>query len=93
MLAVSGQLDDKMGGPTFNLGDAGIKRRTVYAKISRHDLNAVLRLFDFPDANITSEKRTETTVPLQQLFVFNSPFVVESAKAAGRPRAEGRPGG
>ena len=81
MLAVSGQLDAKMGGPTFNLGDTGVKRRTVYAKISRHDLNATLRLFDFPDANITSERRTETTVPQQQLFVLNSPFVVESAKA------------
>ena len=81
MLAVSGQLDDKMGGPTFNLGEASAKRRTVYAKISRHDLNATLRMFDFPDANITSEKRTETTVPQQQLFVLNSTFVVESAKA------------
>ncbi|HEX3313578.1 MAG TPA: DUF1549 and DUF1553 domain-containing protein, partial [Gemmataceae bacterium] len=81
MLAVSGQLDAKMGGPTFNLGDTNIKRRTVYAKISRHDLNATLRMFDFPDANITSAKRTETTVPQQQLFVLNSAFVVESAKA------------
>jgi hypothetical protein len=53
----------------------------VYAKISRHDLNSLLRLFDFPDANITSERRTETTVPQQQLFVLNSPFVIETAKA------------
>jgi hypothetical protein len=53
----------------------------VYAKISRHDLNHVLRLFDFPDANITSERRVETTVPQQQLFVLNSPFVIETAKA------------
>ena len=56
-------------------------RRTVYAKISRHELNGLLRLFDFPDANITSERRTETTVPQQQLFVLNSPFVIETAKA------------
>ncbi len=41
----------------------------------------MLRLFDFPDANITSEKRTETTVPQQQLFVLNSPFVVDQARA------------
>src|SRR5207249_3367685 len=54
---------------------------TVYAKISRHDLNQLLRLFDFPDANITSERRNETTVPQQQLFVLNSPFVVDAAKA------------
>ncbi|MHC4880590.1 MAG: DUF1553 domain-containing protein, partial [Planctomycetota bacterium] len=41
----------------------------------------LLRLFDFPDANITSEKRTETTVPQQQLFVLNSPFMTTQAKA------------
>ncbi len=81
MLAVSGKLDPKLGGPTTNLAAADNVRRTVYAKISRHDLNYVLRLFDFPDANITSERRVETTVPQQQLFVLNSPFVIETAKA------------
>jgi hypothetical protein len=40
-----------------------------------------LRLFDFPDANITSDKRTETTVPQQQLFVLNSPFMLQQARA------------
>ncbi len=80
MLAVSGKLDAKLGGPTTNLAATDNNRRTVYAKISRHDLNHVLRLFDFPDANITSERRTETTVPQQQLFVLNSPFVIEMAK-------------
>ena len=81
MLAVSGKLDPKLGGPTTNLAAAENVRRTVYAKISRHDLNYLLRLFDFPDANITSERRNETTVPQQQLFVLNSPFVIETAKA------------
>jgi hypothetical protein len=52
----------------------------VYARVSRHDLDGLLRLFDFPDANITSEKRTETTVPQQQLFVLNSPFMIARAK-------------
>jgi hypothetical protein len=81
MLAVSGKLDAKLGGPTTNLAAVDNNRRTVYAKISRHDLNYLLRLFDFPDANITSERRNETTVPQQQLFVLNSPFVIEIAKA------------
>ena len=81
LLAVSGQLDAATGGPTLDLGAQQNRRRTVYAKISRHELNGVLRLFDFPDANITSEKRTETTVPQQQLFVLNSPFVVAQARA------------
>ncbi len=81
MLAVSGKLDPTMGGPTVPLSAPTNFRRTVYAKISRHDLDQLLRLFDFPDANITSERRTETTVPQQQLFVLNSPFVIETAKA------------
>ena len=81
LLAVSGQLDGRIGGPTGNLAQAGYRRRTVYGKVSRHELDGLLRLFDFPDANITSAKRTETTVPQQQLFVLNSPFFVSQAEA------------
>jgi hypothetical protein len=81
LLAVTGQLDRTTGGPTTNLESGSNVRRTVYAKISRHELNSLLRLFDFPDANITSEKRVETTVPQQQLFVMNSPFIIARAKA------------
>jgi len=81
LLAVSGKLDASLGGPTTNLDSADNVRRTVYAKISRHELSGLLRLFDFPDANITSEKRVETTVPQQQLFVLNSPFMLNQAKA------------
>ncbi len=54
LLAVSGRLDPRFSGPTTNLDAADNVRRTVYAKISRHELNGLLRLFDFPDANITS---------------------------------------
>jgi hypothetical protein len=81
LLMVSGQLDQSFGGPTADLGNGQNRRRTVYCKVSRHELNGLLRLFDFPDANITSERRTETTVPQQQLFVLNSPFVIGQAKA------------
>jgi hypothetical protein len=89
LLAVAGRLDQGFGGPTTDLGSAQNQRRTVYAKVSRHDLNGLLRLFDFPDANITSEARTETTVPQQQLFVLNSPFFVAQARAvADRLRKE-----
>ncbi len=81
LLSVSGKLDPSMGGPTTDLNSSGNKRRTVYGKVSRHELNNLLRMFDFPDANITAEKRTETTVPQQQLFILNSAFVVEQARA------------
>ena len=81
LLAVSGTLDTTAGGPTFDLRDAGASRRTVYAKVSRHNLDGLLRLFDFPDANVTSDKRTSTTVPQQQLFALNSDFMIRQATA------------
>lgn len=81
MLAVSGELDETLGGPSKRLTDAGNKRRTVYGFISRHRLDELLRLFDFPDPNITAASRTVTTVPLQQLFVLNSDFMSQRAKA------------
>src|SRR5262249_19506583 len=76
VLAVTGKLD----GARSELADDQ-RRRTVYAKVSRHNLDSLLRLFDFPEANLTAERRTETTVPQQQLFVLNSPFAIEMAKS------------
>ncbi len=81
LLSVSGNLDPTRGGPTFDLRDQNAKRRTIYAKISRHELDGLLRLFDFPDANVTADKRTVTTVPQQQLFALNSEFMATQAKA------------
>ena len=81
MLAVSGNLDLTFGGPSKNLDDANNRRRTLYGFVSRHKLNELLRLFDFPDPNITSDRRTSTTVPLQQLFVLNSGFMNKQAQA------------
>ncbi|WP_439626311.1 DUF1553 domain-containing protein [Gemmata sp.] len=81
LLFASGNLDPTRGGPTFDLRDQNAKRRTVYAKISRHELDGLLRLFDFPDANVTADKRTVTTVPQQQLFALNSEFMANQARA------------
>ncbi len=81
MLAVSGKLDPTIGGPSQDLFAADNKRRTLYGKVSRHELNSLLRLFDFPDPNLTTGERTVTTVPLQQLFVLNSDFMVNNARA------------
>jgi hypothetical protein len=81
MLAVSGNLDRTLGGPSQALTSSENQRRTFYAAISRHDLDGLLRLFDFPDPNITSDKRPVTSVPLQQLFVLNSEFMIQQARA------------
>ena len=89
LLSISGNLDPAMGGPTIELRK-NKTRRTVYASISRHQLDGTLRIFDFPDANVSAASRTETTVPQQQLFVLNSDFIIDQAKAfAKRVTGEG----
>ncbi|HUE74945.1 MAG TPA: DUF1549 domain-containing protein [Pirellulaceae bacterium] len=81
MLAVTERLEGSIGGPSLDLASADNRRRTLYGAISRHELNDLLRLFDFPDPNVTAEQRPTTTVPLQQLFVLNSEFLIANAKA------------
>jgi mono/diheme cytochrome c family protein len=81
MLAVAGTLDRSLGGPSADLASPANRRRTLYGAVSRHELNPLLRLFDFPDPNLTSAERPVTTVPLQQLFVLNSEFMAQNARA------------
>jgi cytochrome c553 len=84
LLAVAGRLETRFGGPPSDLAASANTRRTLYGSISRHNLNGLLRLFDFPDPNLSSEQRTTTTVPLQQLFVLNSDFMIEQARALAK---------
>jgi hypothetical protein len=81
MLAVAGNLDTAVGGPSADLASPDNRRRTLYGAVSRHNLDPVLRLFDFPDPNLTCDRRPVTSVPLQQLFVLNSEFMARQAKA------------
>jgi mono/diheme cytochrome c family protein len=81
LLAASGELDRAVGGASVELGNSANKRRTLYGKISRHNLDSLLRLFDFPDPNITSGARPVTIVPLQQLFVLNSEFMIARTRS------------
>ena len=71
----------RLAARRIELTQADNVRRTLYAKISRLEPNKLLVLFDFPDANVTSDRRSVTTVPQQQLFVLNSDFTIETAKA------------
>ena len=87
VLAVSGQLDHKAGGPSGDADSAAFKRRTIYAAVSRHKLSDTLQTFDFPDPAIHCAKRADTTTPLQQMFVLNSPFMrVQATALAERVR-------
>jgi hypothetical protein len=90
MLAVAGKLDPKVGGPPYldpagksqlHSEDPANRRRTLYSFISRFKPNPTLTLFDFPEPNVTSDQRTVTTIPQQQLFALNSPFIITTARA------------
>jgi hypothetical protein len=82
LLAVSGRLDQRMGGRPANVaGDPPCARRTVYALIDRQDLPGLFRVFDFASPDQSAERRPHTTVPQQALFGLNSPFVLEQARA------------
>jgi hypothetical protein len=52
----------------------------VYGFVSRRRLDPMLSLFDFPNPNQTSEQRVLTDVPLQRLFLLNSPMVIASCE-------------
>jgi len=81
LLAASGQLDLKMGGPSVELGkpEANV-RRAVYLFVDRQNLPGLFRTFDFASPDSSSPMRFNTTVPQQALFLMNSPFVVEQAR-------------
>jgi mono/diheme cytochrome c family protein len=88
VLAVAGNLDNALGGPSADLTPA-FTRRTVYGKVSRYKIDEYLQLFDFPAPNISAEKRFTTTVPLQRLFLMNSDFIqVEAEELAKRVAGE-----
>jgi hypothetical protein len=79
-LFVSNQLEATPAEKAALLDEKNNKR-TVYGFVSRRKLDSMLALFDFPNPNSTSEARNATNVPLQRLFMMNSPFVEKQAQA------------
>mgnify|MGYP006101585487 FL=1 len=87
MLQVTGSLDQRLGGPSGDLGNLKNSRRTLYGKIDRKTLNVILKMHDFPDPGTHSPRREPTTTPVQQLFAMNSPFLFQQAdRLAGQIR-------
>jgi hypothetical protein len=89
LLFTSGALEPS-GGKSLELDDPVNHKRTVYARISRLQLNAMLMQFDYPDANVHAENRSITTTAMQKLFALNSPFVLDCAKSLANRISEGR---
>ncbi len=96
ILAVSGALDRRMGGPGFHLFRYTVDnvatyyplerfgpetfRRAVYQTAARSVRSELLGQYDCPDSSLPEPKRSVTTSPLQALALFNNSFVIEQAE-------------
>ncbi|MFM7520289.1 MAG: DUF1553 domain-containing protein, partial [Planctomycetota bacterium] len=95
ILAVSGSLDTRMGGPGFDLFEANgnyVKvyvtkeafgadefRRMVYQSKPRAELDTFFGAFDCPDASQVQPRRTASTTPLQALNMLNGTFLLDQS--------------
>lgn len=75
LLVSSGNFDLAMMGPAEDLWKSD--RRTIYGYVNRYRIADGYLTFDFPNPSRTADRRLETMVPQQSLFLMNSPFVEE----------------
>src|SRR5262249_3304695 len=96
ILAMSGNLDTRMGGPGFDLFEPNnnyVKvytprqtfgpaewRRLVYQSKPRMQLDDTFGSFDCPDAGQIAPRRTSSTTALQALNLLNSRFLVQQSQ-------------
>lgn len=97
ILAVTGKLDLRMGGPGFKLFEPNSNyvrvyypkqtfepedsRRMIYWHKPRMRLDDTFGVFDCPDAGQVQPKRTRSTTPLQALSLLNSPFLLQQSES------------
>jgi mono/diheme cytochrome c family protein len=95
VLAVSGQLNLAMGGPSFRPFEAlkfpanaylpvdkigaEFNRRTVYRMNVNSGKEPLLDAFDCPDPSVKTPRRGVTTTPLQALALMNNSFIQRHA--------------
>jgi len=95
VLAVSGQLDPAMYGPSvmphlteFMVGRGrpaesgpldGDRRRSIYLAVRRNFLSPMFLAFDYPTPFTTIGRRGTSNVPAQALTMMNNPFVIQQA--------------
>ncbi len=97
VLAISGQLNPRMGGPSFgdlqrtredNIdyqvtdgSNAALHRRTIYRTTVRATTSPLLETLDCADPNVSTPRRNVTTTPLQALSLLNNPLIEHAAEA------------
>ncbi len=94
LLAVSGQIDLTMYGPSiqpyrteevesrrlFSGPLDGARRRSLYISVTRMGPSKLLSLFNLPAPGSTVGRRDSTNVPAQALGMLNHPFVHQQAR-------------
>ncbi len=100
MLALGGELNLAMGGPSFRAfefikfptqmylpidrEEPGHARRTIYRMNVNSGKDPMLDSFDCPDPSFKTPKRGVTTTPLQALSIMNGPFSQRMARSMAR---------
>ena len=93
ILAVSGRLDDSLGGKSVPLRNRQFVfdhtsidhtkydslRRALYLPVIRNNLYTLFEQFDFPDPTTPTGHRNSTTVAPQALLMMNSELIMDSA--------------
>jgi hypothetical protein len=82
LLAAGDTLDRTMKG--LSVKDLASGRRTTYITTVRSDRSTYKMLFDAADPGAIVEKRIDSTVAPQALFLLNHPFAMAQAKALAR---------
>jgi hypothetical protein len=77
MLAASGELDLKAGGPAE---DGNSNRRSIYTRKKRNNPNELLRSLDAPAGFSSTAERQSTTTPTQALLLVNGDWVLARAR-------------
>jgi len=94
ILAVSGQLDKTVGGPSVDVYVTqfmegrgrpaggpldGAGRRSLYIEVRRNFLSPMMLAYDMPIPFATVGRRSISNVPAQALILMNDPFVTQQA--------------
>lgn len=95
ILAVSGRLDESIGGKSIPLRNRQFVfdhtsidhtkydslRRAIYLPVVRNNVYTMFEQFDFPDPTMPTGDRSSTVVAPQALLLMNSDLVMDSADA------------
>lgn len=95
ILAVSGRLDESLGGKSIPLRNMQFVfdhtsidhtkydsvRRSIYLPIVRNNVYSLFEQFDFPDPATPTGNRNSTVVAPQALLLMNSDLAMDSAQA------------